>query len=664
MSRVARPTPGARRTAPRAVPGTGVVALLALIALLVPGARPVPAQELPELKAQLEAEKEKPYADRVKTIMAVGMLQSDEAATVLEKLLGEGQDESIQVAAVYALAACGSPQSVKKLRAIVRDEAPPSRVRCGALDALLRIRPLESFELFASVARDDRTDYAVKVAAYTAIARFPLEQTEAIWRAALSQGSPPVRVLAFKALAPLKDRAVLQEARKALESQNELAEVRAAAVAPWKAAAGPEGTRLLIAVAAKADAALRGAIGEAFATLTNENDISLLFPPLTGHADPTVRMLIAGALGKLNHPGVVASLEGALRDKDLEVRLAAIESLGDREEKRAEELLQREATGSVEETSMAAIGALAGRASEESLKLLSRLAENSRLSVRVAAIDALGTRPPADALPILEKAVRNTNWSVRAAAIRALGKHKTRETIDLLVERLGQEDGRLRGDIVDILRVLTGRHMTYDPVTWREWWKPRRDAYDPSAPSEREGGGDVNTVAYYGVPVLSKRIVFCLDMSSSMSAFGEGGDSRLDQAKKELIRTLAALGAGVNVNLIFFDDRIEPWRSSLAPIKGSLPSAQAVINRVKPRGSTNIYDTLEAAFTDPTVDTVFLLSDGEPTDGKYVSTEEILRRIRRVNRARQVVIHTISLGKSDFMKTLAEQNGGRYVEKP
>jgi hypothetical protein len=33
-----------------------------------------------------------------------------------------------------------------------------------------------------------------------------------------------------------------------------------------------------------------------------------------------------------------------------------------------------------------------------------------------------------------------------------------------------------------------------------------------------------------------------------------------------------------------------------------------------------------------------------------------------MNRLRQIVIHTISFGASPFLKTLAAQNGGQYVE--
>ncbi len=361
---------------------------------------------------------------------------------------------------------------------------------------------------------------------------------------------------------------------------------------------------------------------------------------------------------------MIAALEGALKDKDPDVRLAAVESLGQRKEPKAEQILQRQAQGTDEEMAIVAIGALAGHPSEATLKLLARLAESRKLPVAVAAIGALGERPPDDALPLLTKAIENPNWSIRAAAVRALGKARNRACIDLLVERLGREEGRLRGDIVDVLRALTGRQLPYDASAWKTWWTARRETFDPDAPPERPEGGDVNTVAYYGIPVLSKRVVFCLDISSSMTGFAEKEKSRMDQAKEELAQTLSALDGDVRMNIIFFDDRIQPLGRSLAPIRGRLASLLTVVKQVQPRGSTNIYDTLEYSFQDPSVDTVFLLSDGEPTDGKYVSIEEILRRIRRANRARQVVIHTISFGRSAFMQSLAEQNGGRYVERP
>ena len=64
------------------------------------------------------------------------------------------------------------------------------------------------------------------------------------------------------------------------------------------------------------------------------------------------------------------------------------------------------------------------------------------------------------------------------------------------------------------------------------------------------------------------------------------------------------------------------------------------------------------------VDTIFFLSDGRPTVGEFVDPDDILREVKSVNELRKVVIHTIAIGEfqKDFMKRLAEENGGVFVD--
>jgi Mg-chelatase subunit ChlD len=100
----------------------------------------------------------------------------------------------------------------------------------------------------------------------------------------------------------------------------------------------------------------------------------------------------------------------------------------------------------------------------------------------------------------------------------------------------------------------------------------------------------------------------------------------------------------------------------LVPIRPNLKEAQALVSKIAPRGSTNIFDALETAFAHKEADTIYLLSDGAPTNGRIIDEDDILKEVRKMNRLRQIVIHTISFGSSAFMKSLATQNGGQYVE--
>ena len=64
------------------------------------------------------------------------------------------------------------------------------------------------------------------------------------------------------------------------------------------------------------------------------------------------------------------------------------------------------------------------------------------------------------------------------------------------------------------------------------------------------------------------------------------------------------------------------------------------------------------------VDTIFFLSDGRPTVGDFTDPDDILREVKSANELRKVKLHTLAIGEfqKDFMKKLAEQNEGTFVD--
>ena len=60
-------------------------------------------------------------------------------------------------------------------------------------------------------------------------------------------------------------------------------------------------------------------------------------------------------------------------------------------------------------------------------------------------------------------------------------------------------------------------------------------------------------------------------------------------------------------------------------------------------------------------DTIYLLSDGEPSAGRIRDLEGISREIKAQNRVRGVTIHCIAFGEdSELLKRLAKENGGEF----
>ncbi|HLY75326.1 MAG TPA: HEAT repeat domain-containing protein, partial [Planctomycetota bacterium] len=374
-----------------------------------------------------------------------------------------------------------------------------------------------------------------------------------------------------------------------------------------------------------------------------------------------VRAVMARALGRLKHKSAADRLSEPLKDKVLEVRAAALESVAERKDAGSENILHREAQSSNEETAAVAVSLLVGYPSDATTALLVKLAGNTKPGVSIPALDALGELQAPEAFPVFEKALKAKDWPVRVTAVRGLAKSRRRESIDLLIDRLEKEEGRMLAEIVDALHGLTGKPFGYAPGQWKEWWLGAREDFALPDKAQAVITSQAGMTTYHGVPVLSNRMVFLVDISGSMGEV-TGTESRIEQSKKELLRVLGQLGKDAQVNLIFFDDRIEPWRKMLVPIRPNLKEAQALVARIAPRGSTNIFDALDTAFAHKDADTIYLLSDGDPTTGRIIDQDDILHEIRKMNRLRQLVIHTISFGQSRFMKALAEQNGGQYVE--
>jgi hypothetical protein len=132
--------------------------------------------------------------------------------------------------------------------------------------------------------------------------------------------------------------------------------------------------------------------------------------------------------------------------------------------------------------------------------------------------------------------------------------------------------------------------------------------------------------------------------------------------KDELTRILEKLPDDSLVNIIPFHRKPLPWKKELHPLRGGgRKEAIKFVRNLTTELMTNIYDTLELALEDKRVDTIFILTDGQPVGGKYDNPDDILREIGGLNRVRGAKIHCISFGReTQLLKKLAAQNGGDY----
>ena len=136
--------------------------------------------------------------------------------------------------------------------------------------------------------------------------------------------------------------------------------------------------------------------------------------------------------------------------------------------------------------------------------------------------------------------------------------------------------------------------------------------------------------------------------------------------------------------VVFYSHEVAVWKNPPALLPGdpgNRRGATAWFMKLEPVGSTMTFDALAKALeyakvgggksaTDPKgADTIFLLSNGAPTDigGNAALTgaalEEKVQAFLEANRAFGCVVHTIGVGPQHnrkFMKRLAKETGGTY----
>jgi uncharacterized protein YjgD (DUF1641 family) len=338
-------------------------------------------------------------------------------------------------------------------------------------------------------------------------------------------------------------------------------------------------------------------------------------------------------------------------------------------------------------------------------------------NVLVAIVDAIagkGQKTEAT-LGALTGALKDPAWQVKFAALVALKKLKAVEGIDAIIDAMAGSEGKLQYDFQETLIALTGVDKGIMPAAWRAWFDQNRQAvlagtYEPRVDERPAAGGGAMT--FFGIPVKSTRVVFVLDRSGSMAqpadwipeiGTGDGlpkelrepaGRRKIDVARWQLKKVLHLMPDGAVFNLVFYNGSFEVFKDRLIKLnKRSREEAYKYIDGLDPTGATNIFDSVERAMqfavgkdgrlTKEGPDTIYLLSDGMPNQGKYTRGEDILREIGKLNEPMKLAINTVWVGTlraggggglpgigrlpdpdaggEELMEKLAEQNHGRFV---
>ena len=242
---------------------------------------------------------------------------------------------------------------------------------------------------------------------------------------------------------------------------------------------------------------------------------------------------------------------------------------------------------------------------------------------------------------ILEK---GTNPLVVNVVVEKSRERESPVVIKALIELLGRVEAQGGWEyfkVRQVLTALTGEDF-FTKEKWDTYWAKVENGWDPTKKGEtqeaatRERGAGAETIpTFFGSEIESNRLMFVIDSSGSMQMTDKPSDwegtdeefrtadpdseavkatKRMNRAKRELCNAIQALQETQKFNVIDFDSGARKWQENLVPATPANKQAAVewVDGSVVDQGGTYTDQAIEKAFSDPEVDTIYLLSDGAP----------------------------------------------------
>ncbi|MHC4940645.1 MAG: HEAT repeat domain-containing protein [Planctomycetota bacterium] len=425
--------------------------------------------------------------------------------------------------------------------------------------------------------------------------------------------------------------------------------------------------------------------------------------------DPRIVEAAGKALGRMKKPESLEAMTSGLAHANSKARRAALLGFANSSVQHAPatpgllELVQSPDA----ELRQAAVRAIANQKAMDGVPSLVTALDDSVPAIRVLAAQALGELRAKDGAAALIKRLDASDWSLQKAAIEALASIRVKESIEPLLVKFENDEGLVVESVYKALVAITGQDYKYRTVLWRKWWDRAKGSFQvPSdtdiAKAKAKAAKALEGYAkpkrkYHRIETLSKKMIFILDISTSMrdkivippsapeEVHQEFPDRvKMEIAKNELLALLASLDKNVYFNIITFAGRVKTWRDGL--ISGTSKNAAIkFVRRLKPiapasgkssgeEQKTNTYAALMEAFgmadkkvpdwkARTKVDTIFLVTDGLPTTGEIVDVRKLVIAVNEINRTRGIVIHVVCFDKEALrrLRPLAEASGGQAV---
>ena len=197
------------------------------------------------------------------------------------------------------------------------------------------------------------------------------------------------------------------------------------------------------------------------------------------HKEAIVRKRAAVELGKIDDPGAVNVLITSLLDEDVNVVIAARDSLRQRKEPEVVDaliaVLQYDSVQRKVWLLGDIFGILRDKHDPSCIHVLLNFLNHDDMSVRQRAIDVLGSFDSAEALVPLIESLHDKIDMVKRTAAAVLAKAKNPALIEPLIDSLNDPDPFVQHSALEALINITGQNFQLDVARWQEWWSENQE---------------------------------------------------------------------------------------------------------------------------------------------------------------------------------------------
>lgn len=441
-----------------------------------------------------------------------------------------------------------------------------------------------------------------------------------------------------------------------------------------------EGVELLIKTLGGSQPHMRDIAFEFLEKFTNPYAIQAVENACANHKDDNVRAWCADLLGAYFGKARLDPLLRVMAESSADSKASAARAIGRlkiHEGATRVAPLRTHADPLVRANAMIAAAACDPKSNA---KALVNYLNDKDAGVRTAVLEAIATYAPELVLSASKSKITDPDWRPRLQAARNLANITDKESVAALVVAAGDNRRVVATAAENGLLKLTGRNF-HGGKSWKAWWDAEGAAWQAPAATSRPASEKVppaegGTGVFFGLPIDSDHVAFLIDCGATMAnAAPGGGGSKMDQVLAELEKTLKTLPSGTKFNVFAYASKTTAWQGKAQLLNEKTLRASLDFLKTQPlAGRKNIWEALLGALGDSDIDTVYLMSDGEPEDGLYVHFNRVVDHLQRRNLLRKLVVHTVHVsdpawnaGTTEWyrsqLREIARGTGGQYVEK-